>query len=308
MKISSNDLPAAIVERIRHDNARPLTLPEIRKQGNARPADYRAALAWLVESGRLTEWPAGYYWDSDPIGPLTTVILKTAADAAQPLTLKQFVDALPFHKAAKAVKGAVESLLDNLAAGSRLWKWPGKQGYWVRDPASHARAALLEAASAGACSETVLARKLKAKLPRSKPKELIRQALVRGDLLYAGKPPLLFTKEQLWEELRRAFAQSGQTPPEAPAPPADAATIARVFEEIEPRTNVLFPLARLRAAPALAAFGKRRFDEGVLALFSRHQVMLHEHHAPHTLTEVERNELVFDGGERYYVGICWYGA
>ncbi|MDX1983406.1 MAG: hypothetical protein SFV51_24250 [Bryobacteraceae bacterium] len=255
----------------------------------------------------------GYYWASKPEEQLSAAIRDIAAAADGPLTAKQLLERMAYiGKPAAALKAAIEGLLDKLAADGVMWKWPGRQGYWNRDPVAHARGVLLEIAAGRPFAEMELARELKSRIPQCQPKELIREAVSKGQLLYAGKPPFLYTKELLLREVLRAFAQSGSDPglmkESPPAPSGAAQTVARVFEAIEARTNVLIPVQRLRAAPELRNLSKEEFDRAVLDLFALHRVMLHEHHGPYTLSESERRELVADGGERYYAGICWYGA
>lgn len=308
---SHPDLVSAIAELLVRDTRRPITLPQLRKQLRAPALQFPQAIQELAGRGGIFEWPLGYYWASDPEEHLSASIRDVAAAAEGPLTVRQFLDRIPYLGKPAALKAAFEGLLDKLAADGVIWKWPGKQGYWDRDPVVHARGVLLEIAAGRPFAEMELARELKARIPRCQAKDLIRDAISRGELLYAGKPPFLYTKELLLREVLRAFAQSGADPGltrETPAPTGTAQTIARVFEAIEPRTNVLIPVQRLRAAPELRNLTKEEFDRAVLDLFALHRVMLHEHHGPYTLSEPERRELVADGGERYYAGICWYGA
>ncbi len=89
----------------------------------------------------------------------------------------------------------------------------------------------------------------------------------------------------------------------APAPPAPdlPARILQSLREFEEAPGVPVTVRRLRAA--LPGIPKTDFDRAVLSLADEQQVYLIRHDHGWALPEAERDQLVYDGGEKLYVGV-----
>jgi hypothetical protein len=109
----------------------------------------------------------------------------------------------------------------------------------------------------------------------------------------------------LYQILKRDEAGGGraQNPPRTVE--QVAAAIMATLEAVEPRKGLVVAVAKVRQAPGLLSLPKSEFDRAVMHLQSKKRVFLHDHGAPYTLSEREREQLVSDGKDGFYVGIAW---
>lgn len=256
--------------------------------------------------------------------------------APAPLTIAQLRRNLmsPFRVTAKQQNDLVALLQSTSTDGIHIW--PGSKTsprFWSRGAVEVATTAALEIASRTPVDARNLVRSLSKeayKYPPDAARKLIEELVAAGKLHEDppwGRTRKLSTRrpdpERYRNELEFAlrpilekYAALGITPqalvdevcartPRAePAPDAIAATILETLDRIEPRRGLVVAISKLRRAPELARSGKQQFDAAAMSLFAGRRVFLHDHTAPHTLTAVEKEDLVTDGKGNYYVGIA----
>lgn len=69
----------------------------------------------------------------------------------------------------------------------------------------------------------------------------------------------------------------------------------------EALAGALISLSELRRAMRSQYKSKSSFDRAILEAADRDQIRLHRHVFPASLTQIERDQLVYDDG-RYYIG------
>lgn len=81
------------------------------------------------------------------------------------------------------------------------------------------------------------------------------------------------------------------------------ASVIRTMKQIEPAATrgTLISVRDLRVA--MPELSKTQFDKACLLEAKYENVSLHYHDYPASLTQTERDQMIFDG-ERYYVGIA----
>jgi len=238
----------------------------------------------------------------------------------------------------ESAKAAVENLLRGEAAKGVLFEWPRfsrSARFWTRNPAEVARQVILAAASSKPLSQSALltmAKKQAWGYPESETRKLVaelkREGLLHLDPPWGGPrarwtttaPDIQRYLEPLKEEFEKLLgklAALGVSPDSLleglPAPPAvppkpvadTEETILRTLAELEPRLGLVIPVRKLREAPVLGHLDKVAFDRAVLNLLMAERIFLHDHSAPYTLPEAERDLLVTDGRGTFYVGIAW---
>jgi hypothetical protein len=250
-------------------------------------------------------------------------IVAYLSEAPAPVTRKKV------EKDLKVNKGS----LDEAAASGRLFAWPkyrGAERYWHRNPAVVVREAVVSVLAGAALAKKDLVAKA-AKLSFNCPKKVVEAAvaaLVRdgavktakpvgpGALFYSPAHPEALVRsahEMVDERLRRAGVDTGlraaefvpaPAPLSEPAPPPAASLEERILDvvrRLQPAPAVPVTVQSIRAAVPDA--GKKSVDQAILALADRQKVFLTAHDHGWALPEAQREELVFDGGQKLYVAV-----
>jgi hypothetical protein len=220
-----------------------------------------------------------------------------------------------------------EASLGEAAASGRVFAWPKYRGaprYWYRDPAAVVRDAVASVLAGAAMPKKDLAAKA-AKLSFNCPKKVVDaaiSALVKdgavktakpvgpGALYYSPAHPEALVRsahEMVDERLRRSGVDTGlrtSEPVPASTPPPDAGLAGRILETVrrlQPAAGVPVTVQSIRAAVRDA--GKESVDQAILALADQQKVFLTVHDHGWALPEAQREELVFDGGQKLYVAV-----
>lgn len=262
--------------------------------------------------------------------------------SGNPLSPSQMCKQLtgPF-KVPEKRKGELQALLAD--SGSGLFQWPKLKGsvrFWDRDPQRVAEAAAIEIARKPTTESNLLKELSKkafgypAKLGKKVISNLVRDGRLFKDPPWGPRPELTLIKpdperyrKQLESELslvlskyaalginpRSSLDQIGrqdevrgdhaQHQPRSVEQVAE--TIMTTLEAVEPRKGLVVAVAKVRQAPGLLYLPKSEFDRAVMYLQAKKRVFLHDHGAPYTLSEREREQLVSDGKDGFYVGIAW---
>jgi len=262
--------------------------------------------------------------------------------SGNPLSLSQMCKQLtgPF-KVPEKRKGELLALLADSASG--VFQWPKIRGsvrFWHRDPQIVAEAAAIEIARKPTTESNLLKELPKkafgypTKLGKNVISNLVRDGRLFKDPPWGPRPKLTSIKpdperyrKQLESELALVlskYAALGISPrssldqiwkqDEVRGDPAQhqprsveqvAETIMTTLEAIEPRKGLVVAVAKVRQAPGLLYLPKSEFDRAIMYLRAKQRVFLHYHDAPFTLSETEREQLVTDGKDGFYVGIAW---
>jgi len=262
--------------------------------------------------------------------------------SSRPLSLSQMCKQLtgPFRVPEKR-KGELLALLADSASGVFQWpKFRGSVRFWHREPQMVAESAAIEIAR-NPTSESNLLKELPKKAfgyPAKLGKKVIGNLIGDGRLFkdppWGAKHKLTLIKpdperyrKQLEAELAtilNKYAALGISPrslvdqickqDEVRGAPAQnqprsveqvADTIMTALEKVEPRKGLVVAVAKVRQAPGLQFLAKSEFDRAIMYLRAKQRVFLHDHDAPYTLSEKEREQLVTDGKDGFYVGIAW---
>jgi|GEM_PF-3302992 len=127
-------------------------------------------------------------------------------------------------------------------------------------------------------------------------RDAARLAGVGGEALVAA----------LLEGLKREGVEVG--PSESAEPTSDdREKILRGVQQLVAREGqgALIPIRKLRSALQLP---KQRFDAAVLDLYANDTIILHHHDYVGSLSDAERDELVVDRHNNYYIGVALRGA
>lgn len=214
---------------------------------------------------------------------------------------------------------AAASIEQGIAAGE-VFVWPRYRNavrYWTRDPAVETRAAAVAAASDRALPRRALVTAIAANAHhcgKAAAEAAVKSLLSEGALRAArvmGPTPLLYATPQalvkgataILTERLRALGVEAQAPvpvePHAAEPAAERLLAA--VRRLQPAPAVPVTVHSLRAA--LPDLDKQAFDRAAIELADRQQVYLTTHDHGWALSESERGQLIFDGGQKLYVAV-----
>jgi len=110
----------------------------------------------------------------------------------------------------------------------------------------------------------------------------------------------------LLEGLKREGVNIQRPEPAVPAVD-DREKVLRGVQELVSREGkgALIPIRKLRSTLQLS---KQRFDTAVLELYANDTIILHHHDYVGSLSDAERDELVVDRHNNYYIGVALRGA
>lgn len=142
-------------------------------------------------------------------------------------------------------------------------------------------------------------------------KETTKQLTKVVQALRAAEVPEIELRRAVVQAIESAGVQlagttavtSGQGPAEATQPAARPVDLVSLMKQIEPGAE-RGALVTVRSLRRSANLNKPDFDSLALELARRGTVVLHRHDFPSSLTPQERDELVTDGNENYYVGLA----
>lgn len=233
-------------------------------------------------------------------------IVDAVRDSERPLTkaeLEKVAGKRGFkHALAEALRtGDVHEHPKIGKAGVKFWREPWQPDGRILEVCDKAPATMVDLAK---------------KVPVAKPRleETVRKLEAEGKLKrthkFAGgnvKPGTRFaTREAGRAVLNQAIAALkayyGEEAPDDQATVDDEATLKDHLQALETRADVPVAIEKLRRRSGL---NKQSFDRAVIELYRKGAVALYRHDAPFLISEEQRNELVTDGEDRYYVGISW---
>ena len=207
--------------------------------------------------------------------------------------------------------------LSEAVRSGAAFQWPRLRGaarYWHRDPAVLVREEVLNVATATALTRRELVRAILprahdcgTKIAQSTVRALLQEGRLRSEkiigpaLCYRTDRPQALV-EASYAALRQRLGRLGIGDAEmatADISPADA-----LFDQIvllQPAPGVPVTVRSLRAA--MPGMSKAEFDAAVLSLADQQRIYLTTHDHGWALPEAERQELVWDGGQKLYVAV-----
>jgi len=268
-------------------------------------------------------------------------VLRALNQSAQPLNVTKLGKAIP--KSALKSKKDLPELLKQLVKAGQIRSHKARSSvYWLPSLEEQASAKILEALSEVPLKQTELKNKLRSLLlgwPPSRRDEMLMR-LIKEKRVYKLPPltgkakllsvhaepmsqdyvklalrlvvvrlkPLGFTAEQVMDAAREALKPL-PAPPVISSPQHDDANLERLILErmlqLNPSaaTGAPVQLSELRHALRSEIADKDIFDQAILRLAEQGRVAAHRHDYVGSLSQEERDALVFDGRGNYFIGI-----
>lgn len=244
------------------------------------------------------------------------IIVRCLEDSPVPVTRSKLLKELRARER-WTERQAAAHLAEAVEAGAAV-EWPKFHGprYWRRAPASLVREEILAIAASEALAKDKLIRAAvrRAHHPGAKLAESALRDLLKEGLLYRQKllgPALYFRSdhpetfaEASFQAVREGLRRFGISEPTertaAPRPTPDGAVLAGIVR-LQPSPGVPVTVASLRAA--IGGLSKAAFDSAVLALADQQRIYLTTHDHGWALPEADREQLVWDGGQKLYVAV-----
>lgn len=233
-------------------------------------------------------------------------IVDAVRDSERPLTRKELLK--------RAGKIGFDDALEQALRSGAIHQHPtlGRTGikYWREPWEPDGR--ILELCGTAPATMPQLARKVRA--PKQRVEEAVGKLEAEGKLkrihTFKGSnvtPGSRFaTRDASRAALNKAIAALeayyGEQAPDDQPEVDDEATVKEHLQALETRADVPVAIEKVRRRSGL---DKQRFDRAVIELYRKGVVALYRHDAPFLISEEQRNELVTDGEDRYYVGISW---
>ncbi|MGE0131264.1 MAG: hypothetical protein AB7U82_24550 [Blastocatellales bacterium] len=265
-------------------------------------------------------------------------VLRALQQSSQPLTVTKLEKAIP-QSALKSKKDLPELLKQMVKADQIRCHKARSSVYWLPNLEDQASDKILEALSEVPLTQADLENKLRSQLigwPPARRKEMFAR-LIKEKRVYkvsplAGKAlllsaraeltpqdyiklalhlaaaklePLGFTVEHVFAATQNLLQQrpTADKPP-VPPPSFDQTVLERMIQlKLAAVNGALVSLTELRRSLAAEIPEKSPFDRAVLRLAEQGIVMLHRHDYPSGLSQQERDALVSDERENYFIGI-----
>ncbi len=238
--------------------------------------------------------------------------------------LKQAPAPVTLSKLRKELRQDVTAALAQAMEAGTIFAWPryfNSPRYWHRETAPVVREAMLTIARRDAMSKTNLIRATakmahncgvpaaKAALTSLVKSGEVRSAKTVGatGLYYATDTPQALVSASLallMERLRRLNIDAGEISTGTGAPAQATPLTESTFEAIrrlQPSPGVPVSVQQLRSAMVRAS--KQELDAAVLSLADAQKIYLTTHDHGWSLPEAEREQLVWDGGQKLYVAV-----
>lgn len=242
-------------------------------------------------------------------------IAELLKDAPEPVAGKKLKDDLRARERWKPKE--VTAFLKQAVAEGAVYAWP-KSRFWARNPADVARSAALDLSAEAAMPKKELIAQTGARSFGSGKAATgaVAALLGSGALKKAklvGKTELIYRAGDLrglvtasYGALARELRKLGLVEAPEVTPPVEpgAALADRILEAVkrlQPGPAVPVTVQALRSA--MPGVGKTEFDRAVIQLADRLVVYLTSHDHGWALAEAEREQLVFDGGQKLYVAV-----
>jgi hypothetical protein len=237
------------------------------------------------------------------------------------ISIAAYLKAAPAPVSLKKLPATLAGQLSEAIERNEAFAWPKYRGaarYWHSDAAAVVREALAAIAAEAARPKAALiaetARRAHGcgkKMAEEQLKALVKAGEIKSakivgqtNLFYAAAHPEALVVPSM-AALRQRFRQLNikeDAPVETRSSRDVGAEVLDAVRRLEPAPGVPVTVQSLRAA--VKGAGKADFDAAVLALADAQKVYLTTHDHGWALPESERDQLVWDGGQKLYVAVA----